>query len=155
MSAQLLRRALPFLSSLLLAAPVFADSAPTESSRAYGFQDAGLQWGACPSFLPEGCEIAVLHGDPAQPNVDVFFKVPAGATIPVHRHTSAERMVLVSGKLDVTYEGEKTKTLTSGMYAYGPANKPHGAVCAKGAPCVLFIAFEEPLDAVPHESASR
>jgi len=21
-----------------------------------------LEWGACPSFIPQGCEIAVLHG---------------------------------------------------------------------------------------------
>ena len=39
--------------------------------------------------------------------------------------------------------------LTPGTYAYGPAGKPHGGVCASAVPCVLFIAFESPLDAVP------
>ena len=141
----------PLLAMMLLAAPAFADAAEAERSRAYGFEDPRLQWGGCPPFLPEGCAIAVLHGDPAQPNVYVFFKVPGGANIPHHRHTSAERMVLVSGTLDVTYEGEPTQTLTPGMYAYGPPNKPHRASCAPGAPCVLFIAFEAPLDAIPHE----
>lgn len=119
-----------------------------ETSLAYAFTDSQLKYGPCPPFLPAGCGIAVLHGDPAKPNVDVFFKVPAGSTIASHTHTSAERMVLVSGELDVTYEGEKTVKLKPGMYAYGPAGKPHSAVCAKGAPCVLFIAFESPLDAV-------
>jgi len=47
-------------------------------------QDAGLQWGPCPEFMPKGCEIAVLHGDPAKPNADVFFRVPGGAAIPAH-----------------------------------------------------------------------
>ena len=113
------------------------------------FKDAGLKWGPCPPFIPQGCEIAVLHGDPAQPNVDVFFKVPGGFTIPKHWHTSAERMVLVSGELTVTYDGQKPVTLRRGNYAYGPAKLAHEATCKKGAPCVLFIAFESPLDATP------
>jgi len=98
--------------------------------------------------MPAGCGIAVLHGDPAQPNADVFFRVPGGAVIPRHRHTSAERMVLVSGRLTVTYDGEGPRTLSKGDYAWGPPGKPHEAACAKGAPCVLFIAFEGPVDAV-------
>ena len=68
--------------------------------------DAALAWGACPDFLPAGCAIAVLHGDPSQPNADVFFKLPARSEIPLHSHTSAERMVLVAGELEVTYQGQ-------------------------------------------------
>ena len=83
----------------------------------------------------------------------MFFKVPGNFTIPEHWHTSAERMVLVSGELHVTYEGQKAVVLKSGMYAYGPAKLPHKATCAKGAPCVLFIGFESPLDAVPVTAA--
>ena len=142
-------RLLSLLLPLAIAAPASADPPASEGSRAFTIADARLQWGPCPPFLPQGCEIAVLHGDPAKPGVDVFFKVPGGATVPVHRHTSAERMVLVSGALDVTYEGEPTQSLTPGMYAYGPAMKAHGAVCAPGAPCVLFIAFDTPMDAIP------
>ena len=58
-------------------------------------------------------------------------------------------MVLVSGELHVTYEGQPTTVLKPGMYAYGPAKLAHKAVCASGAPCVLFIAFEAPVDAMP------
>ena len=120
-----------------------------EPALAIAFKDPGLKWGPCPPFIPQGCEIAVLHGDPAKPNLDVFFKVPANFTIPEHFHTSAERMTLVSGELTVTYQGQKPTVLKTGMYAYGPAKLPHKATCGKGAPCVLFIAFESPLDAVP------
>jgi quercetin dioxygenase-like cupin family protein len=91
----------------------------------------------------------VLHGDPAKPNVDIFFKVPAGSTIAPHTHTSAERMVLVSGELRVTYEGQEAAVLKPGTYAFGPPARPHSAYCAEGDPCVLFIAFESPLDAMP------
>lgn len=116
--------------------------------------DSDLQWGPCPPFIPEGCEIAVLHGDPAKPNADVFFRVPGDFTIPDHWHTSAERMVQVSGEMTVTYQGHPAVTLKPGMYAYGPAKLAHKAVCAKGAPCVLFIAFEEPVDAFAAQGAN-
>ncbi|MEW6413847.1 MAG: cupin domain-containing protein [Pseudomonadota bacterium] len=133
--------------SLLLAcpwAPAFAQDAPL--ARTAG--DAALKWGGCPDFMPRGCEIAVLHGDPAGNNADVFFKVPANAVIPRHWHTSAERMVLVAGEMHVTYDGHPTVVLGSGSYAYGPAKLPHRAVCGASGPCVLFIAFESPVDAI-------
>ena len=117
--------------------------------------DARLAWGPCPSFLPRGCAIAVLHGDPAKDNVDVFFKVPGKSTIPLHWHTSAERMVLVAGELHVTYDGQKKAVLRPGTYAYGPARRPHKGYCASSRPCILFIAFESPLDAVPVEQKGK
>ena len=111
--------------------------------------DADLQWGPCPPFMPEGCAIAVLHGDPSKNNLDVYFKVEANSDIPNHWHTSAERMILVSGELEVKYEGETSQILRVGSYAYGPSEKPHTAKCLDAGPCILFIAFEEPLDAFP------
>jgi len=147
-------RCLPVLA-LLLAPLAMAEKAASESALARTFKDADLKWGPCPPFIPKGCEIAVLHGDPAKPNVDVFFKVPGGSSIPSHTHTSAERMVLVSGKMEVTYEGQAPVALKPGMYAYGPARLAHQATCAKGDPCVLFIAFESPLDAIPTDAAAK
>ena len=92
--------------------------------------------------MPAGCGLAVLHGDPAKANADVFLKVPANAAIPEHWHTSAERMVLVAGELSVSYRGQAQVVLKPGMYAFGPAKAPHSASCGSGAACVLFIAFE-------------
>lgn len=118
-----------------------------EPALAYKYDDTRLQWGPCPPFIGEGCQIAVLHGDPTKRNLDVYFKVPGDFPIPHHWHTSAERMVLVSGTMTVTYDNQESELLETGMYAYGPAKRPHKAYCKKGAPCVLFIAFEELLDA--------
>jgi mannose-6-phosphate isomerase-like protein (cupin superfamily) len=111
--------------------------------------DAGLQWSPCPPGLPEGCTLAVLHGDPARPNADIFLKLPAKSTIAEHSHTSAERMVLISGELQVTYKGQPQATLKPGAYAYGPARINHSGTCVSAAPCVLFIAFEQPVDLIP------
>lgn len=106
-----------------------------------------LTWGPCPPIFPTGCQIAVLNGDPSKANADVFLRVPGGYTIPAHSHTSAERMVLVEGRLTVTYKGAAAARLTPGVYAYGPASLPHEAKCAGSKPCTLFIAFEGPVDA--------
>lgn len=133
----------------LLALPAAAEAPVAEPAIAKTADDANLQWRGCPDFLPPGCAIAVLHGDPAQPNVDIFFKVPAKSEIATHTHTSAERMALVAGELRVSYEGQAAVTLTPGTYAYGPAGRRHSATCVSDVPCVLFIAFESPLDAIP------
>lgn len=126
----------------LATAPVLAEPAITHRA-----SDAALAWGPCPPFMPKGCEIAVLHGNPAEPNADVFLRLPGKAVIPNHWHSSAERMVLAQGVLEVTYDGQAPVTLRPGTYAYGPAKAPHQAVCRSATPCVLFIAFEQPVDA--------
>lgn len=133
----------------LAGAWTFAQAPAQEQAVARGALDTQLQWAPCPSFMPKGCGLAVLHGDPAKANADVFLRVPANATIPEHWHTSAERMVLVAGELAVSYGGQPRVVLKPGMYAYGPAKLPHSATCGGGASCVLFIAFESPVDAVP------
>jgi quercetin dioxygenase-like cupin family protein len=132
-----------------LTSPGDAVASGTELALSQAANAKGLNWGPCPDFLPKGCGIAVLHGDPAKDNVDVFFKLPGKSKLAAHWHTSAERMVLVQGELHVTYEGQAMTVLKPGMYAYGPAKKPHGGACVSADPCILFIAFESPLDAVP------
>ena len=62
---------------------VFAEGALVVSHK-----DKTLQWGPCPEFIPAGCQIAVLQGNPAENNLDVFFKVPSDFELPLHIHTS-------------------------------------------------------------------
>ena len=112
---------------------------------------ADLQWGACPPGMPDGCQIAVLHGNPAKPDADVFLKVPGGAEIAPHWHTSSERIMLVSGKLDVQYKGSPPATLEPGSYAFGPSRLPHKASCTSSEACTLFIAFDLPVDRHDYE----
>jgi mannose-6-phosphate isomerase-like protein (cupin superfamily) len=135
---------------LLLAAGA---SSAAEPPLAVRVEDPALAWGACPPVFPTGCGIGVLHGDPSQPNADVFLRVRGGQALPAHTHTSAERMVLVAGRLRVKYQGAAETVLTPGMYAYGPAGLPHRAACEGDAPCVLFIAFEGPVDAMAHSGS--
>src|SRR5688500_15315713 len=135
------------------AAPATAEASKVPLAKAAA--DPGLQWGACPEGMPTGCGIAVLHGDPAKPNADIFLRVPGGSAIPPHSHSSAERMILVSGELETKYQGAPAATLRSGHYAYGPAKLPHRANCRSSEPCILFIAFEGPVDVLPFEGELR
>jgi quercetin dioxygenase-like cupin family protein len=136
--------ALGFFASVTAAAGPAAEKALTQRA-----DDAALTWNACPDFMPAGCGIAVLHGDPAMDNADIFFKVPGGAALPHHWHSSAERMILVAGRLELVYDGQEKVTLETGTYAYGPARLAHSGTCVSADPCILFIAFETPVDAVP------
>jgi mannose-6-phosphate isomerase-like protein (cupin superfamily) len=129
--------------------------APSEKPLALASGDARLKWDSCPPLFPKGCEIAVLHGDLTKPNADVFLKVPANYTIPSHWHASVERMILVSGELRIEYTGHSPSVLKPGTYAYGPIKAPHKALCTDSGPCVLFIAFEAPVDAHLAEGSQK
>ena len=137
---------LSLVGTLAIAHDVTADPA-----LAIAANSKDLKWADCPDFLPKGCKLSVLHGDPAKSNVDVFFKLPGKSVLPLHWHTSAERMTLVSGKLNITYNGQKEAVVKAGSYMYGPPKLAHKGYCASKEPCILFIAFESPLDAVPGE----
>ena len=141
---------LDFLAVITLPLAAFPSAAvAAEPALARSASDPNLDWGPCPEFFPTGCEIAVLHGDPAEANADIFFRVPGNYDLPKHWHSSAERMVLVAGELSVTYEGQAAVNLNPGMYAYGPPQAVHHGRCVSEHACTLFIAFEKAIDATP------
>lgn len=143
-------------AALVPIAPFALAGTPAQKpAQVFSNNDAQLKWGSCPAFIPKGCEVAVLHRDPWKNNADIFFKVPANLTIPRHWHTSPERIVMVSGQLEITYDGQQPTVLQPGMYAYGPAKLPHKASCVSGDPCILFIAYEGPIDTVPTKSQTN
>lgn len=120
----------------------------SEMSIANTISDADLKWNPAPDFFPN-CSFTILHGEMSKPNLDIFFKIEPNTEVINHTHNSPERMILISGELEVTYEGETTRILKPGSYAYGPAGKPHKAKCLDSGPCVLFIALVSPFDAKP------
>lgn len=150
------RTMLPSVTLLLLALALAPSasaqpkpSTPAERAVVRHADDKDLEWGPAPAFMPKGTQLTVLHGDPAKHNADVLLKVPPKTALPSHWHTSAERMILIAGELHVTYVGQEKQVMKAGSYAYGPAKLRHDATCASNVPCVLFIAFELPVDAVP------
>jgi quercetin dioxygenase-like cupin family protein len=148
-SEYLLRIAFVSMLLILLAHPGTAQE--DENVFIRNTDDDDLEWLPCPEFMPDGCGLAVLQGNPEERNADIFFKLQSGTTAPHHWHTSAERMVLISGELHIDFDGQDPVVMRPGTYAYGPAKLPHVASCVSTDPCILFIAFEEPVDAIPVE----
>lgn len=132
-----------FTFALMLGSAVAA----TEKPLAITPNDPSLKWGPCPEIFPQGCQVTVLHGDPAKGRSDVFLKIPAGYDFPTHSHTSPEHMTLLSGELEIQYKDNVKKTVFPGTYLYGPAKLPHKAHCGDKGECVFFIRFEKPVDA--------
>lgn len=125
--------------------PVFAEAPTTPLAVDVG--SSAINWGGCPPIFPGACAMTVLQGDPGKPNADVVLRIGPGNTLPRHKHSSAERMILLKGRMSVKYDGAPVAILNPSNYAYGPAGLPHVATCQSKTPCVLFIAFEGPVDA--------
>lgn len=145
-----LRRLITAAAALALATPLAALAADNGQAFIWEPDSPDLEWNPCPAFMPDDCRLTVLQGDPAEPNADVFFLLPGNSTAPHHWHTSAERMVLVRGEMQVDYDDQEPVVLRPGTYAYGPARLAHTTHCISDEDCILFIAFEEPVDA--HET---
>lgn len=139
-----------FLSVLSTHFLVQADVLSNKRALAISPGDPHLEWTACPDFLP--CTFAVLQGELGGNNLDIFLKFPAKAIVPFHTHTSAEHMIMLSGEFHTTYKGQEKVVLKTRDYAYGPANLPHDGYCASAEECVLFVAYETPIDATPHQT---
>ncbi|MEN3323040.1 cupin domain-containing protein [Mariniflexile soesokkakense] len=137
------------LTSISLCAQT-STNVKSEISIVNTINDTDLIWHQAPDFFPN-CSFTILNGDISKPNLDFFFKIEPNTSVISHTHNSPERMVLITGELEVTYEGEATRLLKAGSYAYGPAGKPHKAKCLDSGPCVLFIALVAPFDANPTE----
>ncbi len=124
------------------------DLTNNENSHTTIIDNEDLNWFQAPSFFP-GCSFTILHGEPDKPNLDFIFRIEPNTEVVNHTHNPSERMILMSGDLEVQYEGEQPVVLKAGSYAHAPAEKPHRAKCLDNGPCVLFVAMVEPFDAVP------
>lgn len=141
-----IRLAITMLSATLLLA-VGSVSAGDDKAFVVEYDNPEIEWGPCPAFMPDSCNLAILQGDPAKKNSDVLFRLRSNTTAPHHWHTSAERMVLLSGEMMVDYDNQEPAVIETGNYAYGPPQLPHVATCQSLEDCVLFISFVEPVDA--------
>lgn len=137
------------MKTLILLMPLLISfaQATTERPVVTTMNDKNIKWSPCPEIFPKGCEMGVLHGDPKKRETDIYLRVPGNYVIPAHTHTSAEHMTLVSGDLEVKYKGEESMKLKQGSYAFGPSQLAHQAKCTSREACVLFISFDEPIDA--------
>ena len=85
-----------------------------------------------PATLPEGAQVAVLFGSPAEEGPFVIrLKFPAGYEVPPHSHSKEEHVTVISGTLGMnageTLNREDSHILSAGSFVRMPAGQPHYA----------------------------
>lgn len=136
-------------SIIILACIVYSSAfgqSVKENSHAIDPTHPDVVWSPAPPAFP-GCSVTILNGEINKSRLDFFFRIESKTEVVRHTHNSAERMILVQGNLEVQYDGEDATVLKPGMYAFGPAKKPHRAKCLSSKPCILFVAMNEPFSA--------
>jgi quercetin dioxygenase-like cupin family protein len=154
------RNVLAFAVSFVLAAAVLAQAAdmkakaaPVGAANEPVFMPAGdLKWGDLDPKGAPGLKIADVWGDHTKGAYGAFLIFPAGFVAPLHTHTSAIKIVVVSGTYIQTPEGKAEQRLGPGSYAFQPAGPyKHISACDKASECKLFIQSSGPFDLKPVE----
>jgi quercetin dioxygenase-like cupin family protein len=90
-----------------------------------------VSWRDAPG-LPAGAQIAVLDGDPTKEgSFTLRLKIPPGYRIPPHTHSTAERITVISGVVQLgigdKFDGTAGRELKAGDFAVVPPGVPHFA----------------------------
>jgi quercetin dioxygenase-like cupin family protein len=122
---------------ITVAAVVAAPAADSPADRKPVVRPAAeVQWTDHPSI--KGARTAVLWGDPKSGAYGALRSLPGGTSLPLHTHSSDERVVVLSGTISLSFEGEAARDLPAGSYAFVPAGLKHSAICKAGPDCVYF-----------------
>ena len=89
-----------------------------------------IQWKPCPPNLPEGCEMAVLEGNPKGEDLfTVRFRINGTFVMPAHTHPKDERVTILAGAAYVGFGNDATressKSFGPGDYYVNARNEIH------------------------------
>jgi anti-sigma factor ChrR (cupin superfamily) len=153
------RNILAFAVSTLVAAAVLAQaageakakSAPKTAAGAPIVMPAGdLKWTDLDPTGAPGVKIADAWGDHTKGAFGAFVKFPAGFATPLHTHTNAFKIVVVSGTFVQVPEGKPEFRLGPGSYMMQPGgNYRHTTSCDKASDCVFFTQANGKFDLKP------
>ncbi|HLN58435.1 MAG TPA: DUF4437 domain-containing protein [Thermoanaerobaculia bacterium] len=156
------RNVLAFAVSFGLAAAILAQgsgeakakTAPKAGTGAPVVMPASdLKWTDLDPTGAPGVKIADLWGDHTKGAFGAFFKFPAGFAAPLHTHTNAVKIVIVSGTFLQTPEGKAEFRLGSGSYLLQPGGSyRHTTGCDKASECVFFAESNGKFDLKPVEA---
>ena len=97
-----------------------------------------------------GVKIADAWGDHTKGAFGAFVKFPAGFATPLHTHTNAFKIVIVSGTFVQVPEGKPELRLGPGSYMMQPGgNYRHTTSCDKASDCVFFTQANGKFDLKP------
>jgi hypothetical protein len=109
------------------------------ASRLVVMPASDLKWTDLDPTGAPGVKIATLWGDHTKGAYGAFFKLPAGFAVPLHTHTHAIKVVIVSGTYIQVPEGKPEFRIGPGSYFLQPGgNYRHTTSCDKASDCVFF-----------------
>ncbi len=133
----------------------------TQPDRAAPLKPGDLDWRPLDPGNPSGPQMAALWGDPTSGPYGALLRVPAGFQSPMHRHSSDERVVVITGASIHWVEGEDpddAPTMRAGDYMLMPAGVNYVSAAAGDEECVEFITqdgrFDFTLASFPGGTAS-
>ena len=120
--------------------------APEEGEMQYRVIDAeGVGYEALNPQQPQGPKMAVLVGDRTAGAFQALVNLPAGASGPMHYHSSTYSAVLLMGAVE-TADGTR---LPAGSYWTTAGGEPHITSCVSESACVFYAVMEGAFDMVP------
>ena len=124
---------------VMLAAAVAAIALPAwaqSSEETHVSNSSQLKFGPEPS-LPSCLTLAPEHGDPFKGAFTLQLKFTSGCKVPMHWHTSAEELMLVSGAGKMEMQDGSSSPVDRGGFAYIPPKHPHAFTCETA--CTVFL----------------
>ena len=111
---------------------------------------ADVKWTDLDPTGAPGVKIADVWGNHTSGAFGAFLKFPAGFVAPLHTHTNAIKIVVLSGTYMQTPEGKPEVRLGPGSYAFQPGGSyKHISACDKASECELFIQSSGAFDLKP------
>ncbi|HEY7111597.1 MAG TPA: DUF4437 domain-containing protein [Thermoanaerobaculia bacterium] len=154
------RGILVLVASFVLAGAVLAQSKMSSMSHAAKapiFMPASdMKWTDLDPQGAPGVKIVDLWGDHTKGAFGALTKFPAGFSAPLHTHTNACKIVVISGTFIQAPEGKPEVRLGAGSYEMQPGDGyKHTTACDKASECVFFIEGSGKFDLKPVEAAKK
>jgi len=147
------RNVLAFGLSLLVAVAVLAQEKKAGGTQAVIVPAADLKWTDLDPSAP-GVKSADVWGDHTKGAFGGFTKFPAGFVAPLHTHTNAMKIAVISGTFIHTPEGKPEVRLGPGSYLMQAGGSyKHTTACDKASECLFFIQSDGKFDLIPAEGA--
>jgi hypothetical protein len=132
------------LTTIVLAQPPGKAQASTGQKAGPGqpvfIPAADLKWTDLDPKGAPGVKIADLWGDHTKGAFGGYIKLPAGFAAPLHTHTSAMKVVFLTGTYLQAPEGKAEVRLGPGSYMMQPGgNYRHTTSCDKASECLFFV----------------
>ena len=135
------RNTLGLAASFVMAVVLAQGSGEAAKANEPVFVPSGdLKWTDLDPKGAPGVQIADVWGNHTKGAYGAFIKFPAGFTTPLHTHTNAVKIVIVSGTYIQAPEGKPEVRLGPGSYMMQPGgNYRHTTSCDKASECVFFV----------------